>query len=93
MITIRPVTHLRMKKSRAEPIRQAWNNDALWHAPQKPDTCADDALMMLEACVDGRYAVRRRSCVDNADEAADTLRMAFKILLPAPQPIYERPAP
>lgn len=93
MITIRPVTHLRMQKSRAEPIRQAWNNHALWHAPQKPDTCADDALMMLEACVDGRYAVRRRSCVDNADEAADALRTAFKTLLPAPEPTYERPAP
>jgi hypothetical protein len=93
MITIRPVTHLRMEKSRAEPIRQAWNNDALWHAPQKADTCVDDALMMLEACVDGRYAVRRRSCIDNADNADNALRTAFKTLLPAPEPIYERAVP
>jgi hypothetical protein len=92
-ITIRPVTHMRMSKSQAEPIHRAWNSEALWHAPQKQGLCMDGAEMMLEACVGGQYAIRRRTCDDQARQAADTLRTAFKTLLPTPEPIYERPAP
>ncbi len=93
MITIRPVTHLRMHKSRAEPIRQAWNNAALWHAPQKQNFCMDGAEMMLEACIHGRYAMRSRTCDRDAQQAADTLRTAFKALLPTPEPVHQRAAP
>lgn len=93
MVTVRPVTHLRMPKSRAEPIRQAWNNEALWHAPQKEDICSDGARIRLEACIRGRYAMRSRTCDEDAHPAADALRIAFKTLLPAPEPIHERAAP
>lgn len=93
MITIRPVTHLRMQKSQAESIRQAWNNATLWHAPQKEIRCNDGATLRLEACIHGRYAIRSRTCDSDAQQAADTLRSAFKALLPTPEPMYERPAP
>jgi hypothetical protein len=93
MITIRPVRHLRMHKSRAEPIRQAWNNAALWHAPQKQNFCMDGGEMMLEACIHGRYAMRNRTCDRDAHQAAETLRAAFKALLPTPEPVYQRPTP
>lgn len=92
-ITIRPVTHVRMEKSQAEPIRQAWNNAALWHAPQKEIGCNDGATLRLEACIRGRYAIRSRTCDSDAHQAAETLRATFKVLLPAPEPIHERPAP
>ena len=92
MITIRPVTHLRMHKSRAEPIRQAWNNAALW-PPQKQNFCMDGASIRLEACIQGRYAMRSRTCDRDAQQAADTLRTAFKALLPTPEPVHQRPAP
>jgi hypothetical protein len=93
MITIRPVMHVRMPKAKAEPIRRAWTNDTLWHAPQKQDFCHDGARIRLEACIHGRYALRSRTCDGDAHQAADALRTAFKTLLPAPEPIHERPAP
>ena len=92
-ITMRPVTSVRMSRAKAEPIRQAWNSDVLWHAPQKEVFCSDGATIMLEACIHGRYAIRSRTCDGDAQHAADTLRSAFKALLPTPEPIYERPAP
>jgi hypothetical protein len=92
-ITMRPVTHVRMPRSKAALIRQAWNSDVLWHAPQKENACNDGATLRLEACIRGRYAMRSRTCASEAHQAADALRTAFKTLLPAPQPAYERPAP
>lgn len=92
MITVRPVTQLRIPRSRAEPIRRAWSNEALWHAPQKQVLCNDGAQLILEACVGGRYAIRSRTCDDQAQQAADALRTAVKTLLPAPEPIYQRSA-
>lgn len=92
-ITMREVTSVRMSRAKAEPIRQAWNSDVLWHTPQKEDICNDGARIRLEACIYGRYAMRSRTCDSDAHQAADTLRTAFRSLLPAPEPIYERPAP
>lgn len=93
VITIRPVTRLRMPKAKVEPLRQAWNNPSLWHAPQTDIFCADGATMLLEACIQGRYALRSRRCAEASDRAADDFRTAFKTLLPAPEPAYERRAP
>ncbi|MBL8261796.1 MAG: hypothetical protein JNM58_05160 [Xanthomonadaceae bacterium] len=90
-ITMRPVTYVRMPRSKAESIRQAWNSELLWHAPQKEDLCHDGARLKLEACIRGRYAIRSRTCDSDAHQAADSLRTAFKTLLPAPEPIYEQP--
>ena len=93
MVTIRPVTRLRIPKSRAEPIRQAWNNEALWHGPQKEINCNDGATLRLEACIHGRYAMRSRTCDRDAHQAAESLRTAFKALLPTPEPVHQRPVP
>lgn len=92
MITIRPVTRLRMSKAKAEPLRQAWDNPSLWHAPQTEVYCTDSSTVSLEACVHGQYAVRVRRCVDADDQSANDFRTAFKTLLPAPEPMYEQPA-
>lgn len=92
MITIRPVTQLRMPKAKVEAIRQAWDEPSLWHAPQKESFCVDGTNVQLEACVHGQYAVRDRRCAEASNHAANALRSAFKTLLPAPEPAYERPA-
>jgi hypothetical protein len=92
-ITMRPVTSVRLPRAKAEPIRQAWNSDVLWHAPQKEVFCNDGATIRLEACIHGLYAIRSRTCDSDAQHAADTLRSAFKALLPTPEPVHQRPAP
>lgn len=92
MITVRPITRVRMPRAKAEPIRRAWIDHALWHAPQKDGFCTDDIPVLLEACIHGHYAVRQRGCVDDR-QSAEALRIAIRALLPAPDPAYERPAP
>ncbi|MFD0724779.1 hypothetical protein [Lysobacter brunescens] len=92
-VTMRPVVSVLMSRAQAEPIRQTWNSDVLWHAPQKEDLCNDGARIRLEACIHGRYAIRSRTCDSDAQQAADTLRSAFKALLPTPEPVHQRPAP
>jgi hypothetical protein len=83
--TIRPVKYVRIRRRDAEPIRRAWNTRALWHAAQGTMICMDGPTVVLEACVAGRYAIRRRACEAEAFEPAQQLWEAVTTLLPAPE--------
>lgn len=85
-----PVARMRLKKSDLEPIRRIWSAKALWHAEQKPLGCMDGMPITLEACVDGRYAVRHRNCDMDAYEPTGQLWQAMNKVLPAPEPAYWR---
>ncbi|HZX80260.1 MAG TPA: hypothetical protein VFE72_04815 [Lysobacter sp.] len=52
---------IRLPTTLLDGLRQAWDSDA-WRGPQSATLCTDAARARLEACVDGRYAVRRISC-------------------------------
>ena len=85
-----PVSRVRLKKSDLEPIRRIWSEKALWHAEQKPLGCLDGMPVTLEACVDGRYAVRHRNCDVDAYGPTGQLWQAINRILPAPEPAYWR---
>ncbi len=87
---IHPMKRLRLKKSDLEPIRMIWSTKALWHAEQKPLGCMDGMPITLEACVDGRYAVRHRNCDMDAYGPTGQLWQAINRILPAPEPAYWR---
>lgn len=44
------------------PIARLWQQPGLWHEPQGHPQCADGRMLVLEACVAGRYAIRDRTC-------------------------------
>lgn len=52
---------IRLPTGSLDGMRQAWDSD-VWRGPQSATLCTDAARARLEACVDGRYAVRRISC-------------------------------
>lgn len=80
----RPVVHARIRRRDAEPIRRAWDTPALWHAKQASFAgCLDGRHVILEACIDGHYALRHRDC--DAAEPARELWGAVTTLLPAPE--------
>ena len=83
-----PTTKIRVRKSQMEPIRRIWASHGLWHADQKPLGCLDGMPVTLEACVDGRYAVRHRNCDADAYEPAQQLWDTVNRMLPAPEPGY-----
>lgn len=85
-----PVVRVRLHRRDAEPIRRAWDTPGLWHAEQKPLGCMDGRPVMLEACIDGRYAIRSRHCDLDASAPAGAMWDAVDRLLPAPEPAYWR---
>lgn len=82
---VRPVATARIALRDAEPIRRAWNTQALWHAEQQPLGCRDGRPVTLEACIAGRYAIRHRNCDPAASDATQALWDAVTTLLPAPE--------
>lgn len=87
-VLVQPVVRARLRRRDAEPIRRAWNTPGLWHAEQKPLGCMDGRPVTLEACIDGRYAIRHRNCDVEAYAPAQALWNAVNRLLPAPEPAY-----
>lgn len=87
---VRPVATARIALRDAEPIRVAWNTQALWHAEQQPLGCRDGRPVTLEACIDGRYAIRHRNCDPASVAPAQQLWDAATALLPAPERAYWR---
>jgi hypothetical protein len=85
-----PVARVRMQRRDAEPIRRAWDTRALWHAEQQPLGCADGWPITLEACVDGRYAIRHRNCDIEAYRATQSMWEAVTRLLPKPERAHYR---
>lgn len=76
-----------LDRAAAEPIRRAWATQALWHAEQPEDAsdCTDHAPVTLEACIDGRYAIRQHAC-DDAYSETRALWRAVTTVLPPPRP-------
>jgi hypothetical protein len=82
---VRPVATARIALRDAEPIRVAWNTQALWHAEQQPLGCRDGRPVTLEACIAGRYAIRHRNCDPASIVPTQQLWDAVTTLLPAPE--------
>jgi hypothetical protein len=89
-IEVHPIVHARIRRRDAEPIRRAWNTQGLWHAEQKPLGCHDGRPIVLEACIDGRYAIRLRHCDADAHLPTQAMWEAVERLLPVPEPAYWR---
>ncbi|MFZ5636480.1 MAG: hypothetical protein ACOY82_07805 [Pseudomonadota bacterium] len=87
---VQPIAHARIHRRDAEPIRRAWDTQGLWHAEQKPLGCSDGRPVTLEACIDGRYAIRHRNCDADAYPSTQALWDAITILLPKPERAYWR---
>lgn len=85
---VQPVVRVRLHRHDVEPIRRAWETQALWHAEQQPLGCMDGTPVTLEACIDGRYAIRHRNCDIDAYSPARAMWDAVDRLLPAPTPAY-----
>jgi hypothetical protein len=89
-VEVHPVVHARIRRRDAEPIRRAWDTQGLWHAAQKPLGCADGRPITLEACIDGRYAIRLRHCDADAHLPTQDIWDAVERLLPAPERAHRR---
>ena len=85
-----PVMHIRLARSAAEPLRRAWNTQRLWHAPQSEVHCLDGKPLRLEACVNGRFAARSRTCDVAAHSDREALWHGVDSLLPKPAPAHLR---
>ncbi len=81
---VAPVTRLRVRPQAMEPIRRIWLTHAMWDAPQGEASCLYGQRLVLEACIEGRWAARDRNCDDAADSGA--LWQAVSTLLPTPRP-------
>jgi hypothetical protein len=83
---LRPGNRVRLRKTDAVPIQQAWRQQGLWHAEQNMNAfgCLDGNPVFLEACIDNRYAARFRNCDADADAPTQQLWEAVNRLLPAP---------
>lgn len=84
-------TWIMFPKSRLQPIADAWRNRALWQAPQQGAFCTDAGVVILEACVGGRYAARDRSCglETGVNDGLNGLWSVMSRLLP----LQDKPAP
>jgi hypothetical protein len=88
---IHPATHVRIRRRDAEPIRRAWDSAGLWHAEQEHlPGCMDGRAVTLEACIVGRYAIRRRNCDAGADVPTQRLWEAITAAFPKPERAYYR---
>lgn len=65
-----------------EPVRRAWDTEAVWHRTQERMWC-DGRTAFLEACVAGRYAARDRGC--DLDRGIAQLWSVFQMTLPTPE--------
>lgn len=65
-----------------EPIRLLWDTQTLWHAEQTTFGCSHGGLLILQACVRGRYAIRVRDCGPEITPARAALWDAVTALLP-----------
>lgn len=92
-VEVRPVTRLRLTFAQGEAIRQAWSERSLWHEPQADALCNDGQPMVLEACIQRRYAARHVNCSEAALAASDAMWTAFAETLPIPEPVEWRPIP
>lgn len=80
-----PEVRTRLAKRDAEPIRRAWDTTSVWRGEQGPTGCSDGRPFVLEACVDGRYAIRSGSCGPAAAAQSHAMWGALTSLLPEPQ--------
>ena len=73
------------KKSQLRTIADAWRSTRIWLAPQEDNwQCTDSALVFLEACVHGRYALRAARCGEG-NEQAQQLLDTIQTTLPMPR--------
>jgi len=81
-----PVAHLHRTRDQLESIRTTWSDASLWHDAQDDefDRCGDGSPVLLEACIDGRYAARYRNCNSRAMKATLNLWRAISGSLPPP---------
>ena len=76
---------LSLAKYSLQPVADAWRDQDLWQAEQKPiGVCTDERTIILEACVHGRYAVRDRGCDAPASWKVEKLQDALHRVLPPP---------
>jgi hypothetical protein len=82
-----PPVRVAFRRQALRQIRDLWRTEALWQAPQREGAldCLDGNPVTLEACVDGRYAVRHRNCDPAAGLATQRLWQAVVRQLPAPR--------
>lgn len=71
-------------RSRLEGIRNAWSDPELWLLPQSPNGCFDGHLLVMEACVHGRYGSRSRPCGGTGREAGRLLWQRLRETFPDP---------
>ena len=57
-----PPRTIALPKASLQPIADAWRGERGWNAPQQPLECMDGRPLVLEACVHGRYAMRKLQC-------------------------------
>jgi hypothetical protein len=78
----RKVVRIPIKK--LSDLRAAWVNENLWHAPQADFDCRpfDNVGVLLEACIDGKYAARFRHCQDEDQPYARVFESEFDNLFP-----------
>jgi len=62
-----------LPKAQLDALRRSWRSPALWAAPVSESEDASLAPVVLEACVDGRYAVRLRRDSPAARELGSAL--------------------
>lgn len=75
-------------KAKLSALRDAWSDYDLWLAPQKDAFgCLDGNPVLLEACVNGKYAARFRNCDGAASVATRKLWDLLNATFPAPKPI------
>lgn len=74
------------KKSKLQPIADAWRDPALWDASQGEIRCVDGIPAILEACVRGRYDIRDRHCGDALPQVSRLWETVERLLPPADAP-------
>lgn len=91
-VLVTPTQRTTLHRDQLERVRRAWDTDTLWHSSQDNFLCHDGNAVLLEACIDGQYAVRMRNCSSDHFAASHELLQALTELLAAPEePYWRRP--
>ena len=67
-----------MTVAELDDLRQSLESEALWRAPQSDLACTDGPSIVIEACVDGQYYARARTCEPGVMEQQDAVWTALR---------------
>ena len=88
-----PVITATLPWSKLEPLRRAWAGSGMWNEPPE-GYCMPFRPLVMEACVDGEYALRQWDCMSHGKDY-ETLWNAVTVSLPEapPHPSWTLPPP